>query len=215
MTLLTAGPASSQLLRLLVSRRVNGYGPVPCPICLIGQRPGKEEVYRGRPFEGSQVRTEAYLSPDRKYRYWLLRVWDESRPLFCCIGQNPSKADEVTNDATIRKDLGFAARGGFGGLLKLNVAAIRATDPRDCWTAEAPIGPENSVEYLHQYLTKFQPELIVAAWGNMHKRFAEHCAAIKSQIPNLWCFGTTQSGSPRHTLMLPYTTKLIRFHGAP
>lgn len=35
-----------------MSRRVNGYGPVPSPICLIGQRPGKVEVYRGKPFVG-------------------------------------------------------------------------------------------------------------------------------------------------------------------
>lgn len=35
-----------------MSRRVNGHGPVPCPIVLIGQRPGKVEAYRGKPFVG-------------------------------------------------------------------------------------------------------------------------------------------------------------------
>ncbi len=33
-------------------RYVKGDGPLPCDICLIGQRPGKVEVYRGRPFAG-------------------------------------------------------------------------------------------------------------------------------------------------------------------
>jgi len=33
-------------------KSVKGYGPVPCDICLIGQRPGKVEVYRGKPFVG-------------------------------------------------------------------------------------------------------------------------------------------------------------------
>ncbi len=35
-----------------MGRRVNGYGPTPSAICLIGQRPGKVEAYRGRPFVG-------------------------------------------------------------------------------------------------------------------------------------------------------------------
>ena len=35
-----------------MNRQVKGYGPVPSPICLIGQRPGREEANRGRPFVG-------------------------------------------------------------------------------------------------------------------------------------------------------------------
>jgi hypothetical protein len=40
------------------------------------------------------MRSDAYLSDDRKYRYWLLRVWDDSLPINCTCGVNPSTADE-------------------------------------------------------------------------------------------------------------------------
>lgn len=33
-------------------KQINGYGPVPCDIALIGQRPGKVEIYKNRPFAG-------------------------------------------------------------------------------------------------------------------------------------------------------------------
>ncbi len=77
------------------------------------------------------MRTEAYLSPDRMYRYWLLRVWDDSLPINCICGVNPSKADERENDPTIRKDIGFSERQGFGGLLKVNISAFRSTKLRE------------------------------------------------------------------------------------
>jgi hypothetical protein len=155
--------------------------------------------------------TDAYFSADRKYRYWLLRVWDESKPLVAYISKNPSTADERDNDPTVRKGIGFGLRWGYGGGLWLNVGAFRATDPRKFANSAEPIGTENTVEYLHQYLSKFQPEKVVAAWGNMHPRFKARCATIRSQIPNLWCFGFTFSGEPKHPLMLAYDTPLQRF----
>lgn len=154
------------------------------------------------------MKSSAKLSPDRKYRYWLLRVWDESKPILAVICANPSKADETVNDPTVRKIIGFGTRLGFGGILIVNVAAFRATRPQDCYNALEPIGAENTVEYLHAYFLEHKVERIVAAWGNVGARFDTHCKAIKSQIPNLWCWGTNDNGSPRHPLMLPYDTAM-------
>ena len=36
----------------------------------------------------------AILSADRKYRYVLTRIWDETKPTVVFIGLNPSTADE-------------------------------------------------------------------------------------------------------------------------
>ena len=94
------------------------------------------------------MRTEAYLSDDRAFRYWLLRYWNESLPLMALIGSNPSTADEKKDDPTIRREIGFAERLGFGGILKLNVGAFRATNPKDWKDARDPFGPGNSIEYL-------------------------------------------------------------------
>lgn len=155
--------------------------------------------------------SDAYFSECRRYRYWLVRVWDDALPLFCTIGVNPSTADETADDATIRKDIGFARRLGFGGVLKLNVGAFRSTDPVKWRRASDPIGPENTVDHLKGYLEKFKPGKVVATWGRNGRYAPERCAAIVREIPDLECFGRNDDGTPRHTLMLPYTTQLERW----
>lgn len=153
-------------------------------------------------------RTEAYFSADRKYRYWLLRVWDEDLPIMANIGCNPSTADELFNDPTIRKDMGFAERLGFGGLLKLNAGAYRATDPKRWLQAADPFGPENSAEHFRYYLARFKTQATVVAWGRCIGRFAARADQLVAGLPGLQCFGRNSNNTPRHTLMLPYSTKL-------
>lgn len=155
------------------------------------------------------IRSEAYLSEDRRYRYWLLRVWDEALPVMANIGANPSTAAEEINDPTIRKDIGFSWRNGFGGLLKLNVGAFRATRPRDWYAAMDPYGPENSIAHIKEYLSKFGVKTTVAAWGKCVGRFANRGLTIANNIEGIMCFGTTDDGTPRHTLMLPYATPMV------
>lgn len=159
------------------------------------------------------MRTEAYLSSDRKFRYWLTRVWDESLPMMGNIGCNPSTANETLDDPTIRKDMGFARRLGFGGILKLNVGAYRSTDPKQWLKAEDPIGPENSTEHIRAYLTKFDAKLTVAAWGRSVGRYASQGKALANNIPGIMCWGWNADKTPRHTLMLSYSTKLEPWSG--
>lgn len=155
------------------------------------------------------MRSEAYLSNDRKYRYWLLRVWDDSLPVNCSCGVNPSTADERENDPTIRKDIGFSERQGFGGLLKLNVSAYRSTDPRGM--RNMPVGDENTPSNLRQFFNLFNAKQFTAAWGRNGRYLSAQAAAVLREFPDAMCFGKNPDGTPRHTLMLPYTTKLERF----
>ncbi len=159
--------------------------------------------------------TDAYLSDDRLFRYWLLRTWDEKLPLLALIGSNPSVADESKDDPTIRKEIGFAERLGFGSILKLNVGAFRATNPRDWKAAIDPFGPENTITHLQGYLAKFSPGTTVAAWGRpclTSQRGIHRAEAIKKNIRGMMCWGRNGDGSPRHPLMLPYSTKLELFN---
>lgn len=157
------------------------------------------------------MRGDAYLSTDQKFRYWLIRVWDDSLPMMTNIGCNPSTADALLNDPTIRKDIGFATRLGFGGLLKLNVGAYRATDPRQWQKAFDPFGPENTVEHLRKYMTEFKANEVVVTWGKCIGKFSGRADSIARQLGDTWCLGRTSDGTPRHTLMLPYTTQLERY----
>jgi hypothetical protein len=124
------------------------------------------------------------------------------------IGANPSTADEKKNDPTIRKDIGFAERLGFGGLLKMNVGAFRATNPKDWYKAIDPFGPRNTPGNMLQYIYSFPVEMTAVAWGRCIGKFAYRGKMIADAIPDLWCFGRTKDGTPRHTLMLPYTTEI-------
>lgn len=161
------------------------------------------------------MRSEALLSDDRLYRHWLLRVWNEALPIYAVIGTNPSKADEMANDPTIRKVLGFGERLGFGGALMLNVGAFRATDPKDWKAARDPFGPGNTIDHLQGHLIKFKPSIVVAAWGKpcmISERGQHRAEAIKRNILGMKCWGRNGDGSPRHPLRLSYSTELEPFN---
>lgn len=157
----------------------------------------------------------AAISPCGTYRYTLNRIVD---PLLggrhvALIGVNPSTADATNDDATIRKELGFAARLGWCEITKVNLFAYRATDVRELATASDPIGPRND-EYLEWAIAN--NPLIVACWGPLAKlpkhlrgRWCEVVAMAERLGKPLHCFGTAQDGQPRHPLMLAYATPLV------
>ena len=60
----------------------------------------------------SDIKKSAEISPDGMYRYSLERTWDEGKPtvLFICL--NPSTADAVEDDATVRRMVSFARQFG-------------------------------------------------------------------------------------------------------
>lgn len=164
---------------------------------------------------GDWMESDALLSDDRMFRYWLLRRWNPALPLMAIIGCNPSKADEIENDHTIRKLIGFGERLKFGGFLMLNVGAFRATDPKEWKAARDPFGPGNTIEHLQDCIQRFSPGKTIAAWGKpctASQRGAHRAEEIKRRIIGLQCWGRNGDGSPRHPLMLPYTTELEPFN---
>jgi len=155
------------------------------------------------------MRTDAYFSADRRYRYWLLRVWDESLPVNCACGVNPSVANERENDPTIRKDMGFSSRQGFGGLLKVNLSAFCSTDPKGARCHS--VGEENSPAHIRHYYEQFGAKQFIACWGRNGNSFQAQAEALLREFPEALCFGCNPDGTPRHTLMLPYSTALRLF----
>ena len=120
----------------------------------------------------------AVFSPCRTWRYTLTRVWDMTVPPAMFIGLNPSTADEVNNDPTVRRCLGFAKQWGYGGLIMTNIFAYRATDPRVMKAAKDPVGLKNDV-----WLKKMGEEaaIVVAAWG-VHGAFGDRGAQVLKLI---------------------------------
>ena len=154
--------------------------------------------------------TSARLSDDRRYRYLLVRRWDNTLPDATFVMLNPSTADERDDDPTIRKCIGFAKRWGCGGIKVVNLYAFRATNPRDCFAAADPIGgAEADAAIIHAAESAAALGWpLVAAWGADEK--GRRAAEVRSwsAMRDAQCLGFTRGGQPRHPLMLAYATPL-------
>lgn len=114
------------------------------------------------------------------------------------IGLNPSTADEVNDDPTVRRCIGYARRWGYGGLCMTNIFAYRATDPAVMKAHPAPIGEEND-----RYLLGCAAGagVVVAAWGT-HGAHMGRGDQVRRMLPALLCLKSTQGGFPSHPLYL-------------
>jgi len=153
----------------------------------------------------------AQFSSDRTFRYALWRTWAGERGHLMIVGHNPSTADEMTNDRTISREIGFAQRWNYGGLYKLNIGAYRATHPKDLDHIDDPIGPANW-GFIDMYADS--AARIVIACGIPHKKLRREFQLVVEHLDKkgvLWCFGTTKDGWPRHPLYLLDNTQLVRY----
>lgn len=149
------------------------------------------------------TQSNAILSKCERYRYALTRQWAEGRGcVFVML--NPSTADAMLDDPTIRRCIHFAKREGCAKLTVVNLFAWRATDPDHLFkrSADEAIGPENTA-YLRA-MTSNRNDLVIAAWG-ANQRAADRADAVLSEdLKNatLYCLGKSKSGAPRHPLYL-------------
>ena len=67
------------------------------------------------------LHSDAYFSKDRIYRYALWRIWNHNLPKVVFIGLNPSTADEIEDDPTIRRCMSYADNWGYGGYIMGNI----------------------------------------------------------------------------------------------
>lgn len=147
----------------------------------------------------------AVFSPDRTYRYELWRRWGVGRDYCCFIGLNPSTADEIQDDPTIRRCIGFAKELGYGSLCMLNLFAFRSRFPDVMKMQPDPVGPDNDATIQ---LLAHNAGIVVAAWG-VHGTHIGRAGQVLQMIPNLHCLGTTKQGHPKHPLYLPKYTKPV------
>lgn len=160
----------------------------------------------------------ATISPDGKSRYTLARVWDRSKPPLLFIMLNPSTADENTDDATIRKCIGFAQRMQFGSILVVNLFAFRARDPDDLKVAGFPLDyVNNSVIKEAVFETMEYEGSICCAWGTKARwpKVADRARNVLAMLRELGvkpkALRVLHDGIPSHPLMLSYTNTLKDF----
>lgn len=109
---------------------------------------------------------------------------------------NPSTADALKDDPTIRRCIAYAQGWGYGMLEVVNLFAWRATFPRELALAPDPVGPEND-EYLRHALVI--SDVAICAWGRHGGERAEKVKLLGEQYP-LHVLGFNKDGSPVHPL---------------
>lgn len=154
------------------------------------------------------VESGAILDQSERYRYRLWREWNGALPTLLFVMLNPSTADELAEDNTLRRCLGFARQWGYGRVEIVNLFAFRATDPARLVSASDPVGPENDAQIRAACATA---QRVVAAWGAhpITKRRTEQVAALIG--PQIDCLGVTRQGCPRHPLYVRADAPLMRF----
>ena len=164
-------------------------------------------------FPEADLETGATISACGLYRYRLWRTWNASLPPLAWLMLNPSTADAVDDDNTIRKCIGFAKRWGHGGIVCVNLFAFRATYPKDMRAALDPVGPENDAAIL---TAARESAMLIAAWGN-HGGYRRRDAVVMRMLMDAGipshCLRLTTSGAPWHPLLVPYAAQPVPFGG--
>lgn len=165
--------------------------------------------------EDSAVSKAAEISSDSLYRYFLIRYWgprDHSvvARLLIFVMLNPSTADAVIDDPTIRRCISFAKREGYDGILVVNLFAYRSPKPEIMKSVTDPIGPDNDkwLRRAFNYARKYDID-VLAAWGiegPYRDRDYEVAEIARQHGLELKCLGKTDGGNPRHPLFVKGTT---------
>lgn len=160
------------------------------------------------------MKRAASISECGRYRWALLRDWStheqaaaDQRGFVLWVMLNPSTADGLVDDPTIRKCIGFSTRWGYSRLVACNLFALRATDPREVVLAKrTAIGTRTDVT-MQRYAMR--ASMIVAAWGahraTMLPGRVWMVRELLGAFGSLHCVGRCKHGDPMHPLMAPYT----------
>ncbi len=151
--------------------------------------------------------TGAWVSSDLMYRYALWRIWDWRLSYLLIGALNPSTAGATENDPTIEKDIKFAKSHGFGGFIKVNAYAYRATDPKELKNIADPVGIQNAFAIKQACGLTDQRALICygAGAGEQGKWL---CEQFLAEGKLLHALHVTKDGHPGHPLYLKDETRM-------
>ena len=154
--------------------------------------------------------SHATISDCGLWRYTLERRWDEAGPVLGFLMLNPSTADAVADDSTIRRCVSQARYLGFSGIFVANVFAYRASDPSILQKCHDPVGHWNS-DAIRTLV--YGCERIICAYGNAPlsdqrsggllygtMRATEGYLREKNVMP--WALQINKTGLPAHPVRL-------------
>lgn len=160
----------------------------------------------------------ADFSDCRLYRYALWRRWNPNQRQLVVIGLNPSTADETMNDPTVERCKRRAVALGCGGLVMLNLFALRSTHPGKLYDHPSPVQAPKTNDNDDALIAYTFGGLVVCAWGNhgeLGNRGWNVALFLRRLGHTLHAFSINKSGHPAHPLYLPYSAVPEVWHAAP
>lgn len=149
----------------------------------------------------------AVFSDCDRYRFQLWRRHNPGQPTILWVMLNPSTADHLQLDPTLRRCKAYSYGWGFQNWEVCNLFGWRATKPADMRMAADPVGPGNDRMILDAAARAGQ---IMVAWG-VHGTFLGRDRAVVQLLratgKPLWCLKQVGPlAQPAHPLYLPADT---------
>jgi len=153
----------------------------------------------------------AVFSLDMVYRYVLTRHVDsEGEGTLMGMLCNPSTATAFANDPTVTRMMNFARGWGYRDFVMGNIAAFRATEPKDMLAAADPLGPLNTE--IAQCILR-ESKGVLVGWGTNGAQVRTDLRLMDAigSHPNVFHLGLNRNGSPKHPLYLKGDSERIRW----
>ncbi len=152
----------------------------------------------------------AILSTCNTYRYRLDRNIQEYGKTIAFFGINPSTADALEDDATVRKWRGFTQQMNGKKFIVGNVFSFRSAYVTDLKSTYPLHGDEH---FQHLYKIIDEADILIPCWGSrwklnkqLHIFIDQLLEILLASNKPVMTLGLTKSKDPKHVLMLPYST---------
>jgi hypothetical protein len=158
------------------------------------------------------IRSTAILSNDERYRYQLLRVWDENKPKASVLMLNPSKADMLITDRTVMNVTNYIVENGYGSLTVVNLFAFRSTEPK-LLNQKDEIQEDLNNHYLN--MAFFDSDTIIVAWVRDRNKYVARKREVEKLLleykGKIKCFEDGSGKKLRHPRDLGSNWKLVDY----
>lgn len=167
--------------------------------------------------DSSPMKANAVISSCQKYRFLLTRDWWASGPRMTWLMLNPSTADALVDDPTVKRCVSYAKAWGCSGLDVVNLVPWRATDPKELFTV--PWGKLDHPDNWGYFDRSVRANaLVVCGWGSTpekHLALANKANVLLRYLNRLGtvphCLKTSRNGSPVHPLYQKKDLKPVPF----
>ncbi len=160
------------------------------------------------------------------YRWILKRELISGEKTVIFIGLNPSKANSVNNDNTLKRIINFCSRWNYKNVYVINLFGLISKSPYQLSKSKDPVGENNdliTLKALEFWVKNLNCDLWLG-WGDKGKLFSRDNRVINlirnfSKLDSnennysrrILSLGLTQKGNPRHPLYMPNESFLKPF----